>query len=220
MTISSLNRYRPAGRPPKHPEGQTSIRISILEQAILVFAEKGIPASTLAEISQRVRITPATLYYHFASREQLIEQTLEYHLVPLIRYIWQAALEVAGPLAMLDEFQKRMLFVANSSPWFLPLWSRELASEGGTLRAFLAAKIPEGASGKFLEKIRQGQTSGAINPRIVPELLFISLIGGVYVPLLAKKNWEQIFNAEIPQERALEHIQSLLTEGLTCRKEP
>ncbi|MDR1395549.1 MAG: TetR/AcrR family transcriptional regulator [Deltaproteobacteria bacterium] len=208
--------YSGAGRPAGRPKASSgpSLRDTIMDMTILVLSEKGILASTMAEISQRAQITPATLYYHFSSREKLIEATLEQHLMPLVSYVWSAVRSSDGPLAMLEELQRRMLEVATAYTWYLPLWSRELASESGTLREYLTSKIDEDLRAEFVEKTLQGQREGTLNPLLVPELLFSSIIGTVYIPLLSKKNWEKVHRTEISQERTLQHIQTLLTGGL------
>ncbi|MDR1577988.1 MAG: TetR/AcrR family transcriptional regulator [Deltaproteobacteria bacterium] len=214
MATYRLDRQRSAGRPPKGAANEPLIRQTIMEKAIEIFAEKGVLATSLKEISQRANITTATLYYHFSSRENLIEETLENLLLPVIEGVWSVALEIEDPVEMLQEMRARMLAAANSKPWFLPLWSLELVSESGSLRPILGERVRAVYLNSFLRKIQIGQASGAINPQLRPELVFLSLVGLIYTPLLGKKQWETLCGVSISDDQALTHIQAMARHGL------
>lgn len=51
-------------------------RQEILDTAAAVFAEKGILAATVRDISERAGILSGSLYHHFASKEQMIAEVL------------------------------------------------------------------------------------------------------------------------------------------------
>jgi TetR/AcrR family transcriptional regulator, cholesterol catabolism regulator len=56
-------------------------RQEILDTATAVFAEKGILAATVREISERAGILSGSLYHHFASKEEMITEIL----LPVVR---------------------------------------------------------------------------------------------------------------------------------------
>jgi AcrR family transcriptional regulator len=56
-------------------------RQQILDTATAVFAEKGIVAATVRDISERAGILSGSLYHHFASKEEMITEILS----PVIR---------------------------------------------------------------------------------------------------------------------------------------
>jgi TetR/AcrR family transcriptional regulator, cholesterol catabolism regulator len=56
-------------------------RQQILDTAATVFAEKGILAATVRDISERAGILSGSLYHHFASKEEMIAEIL----VPVIQ---------------------------------------------------------------------------------------------------------------------------------------
>jgi TetR/AcrR family transcriptional regulator, cholesterol catabolism regulator len=64
-------------------------RQQILDTATAVFAEKGIVAATVRDISERAGILSGSLYHHFASKEEMISEIL----APVIR-------------AQIDEFDR------------------------------------------------------------------------------------------------------------------
>src|SRR5688572_20092169 len=49
-------------------------RERILAAAAALFAERGYRATSMQEIAQRVGITKAALYYHFAAKENLLHE--------------------------------------------------------------------------------------------------------------------------------------------------
>jgi len=54
-----------------------STRDTILDVAQELFTEQGYERTSLREIAERVGVTKAALYYHFASKEELIRALLE-----------------------------------------------------------------------------------------------------------------------------------------------
>ena len=69
-------------------------RASILAVAKVLFADKGFHAVSVDEIARRVGVSPAVLYQHFASKDELYEAVLESLSAPRETYV-EAALD--GP---------------------------------------------------------------------------------------------------------------------------
>ncbi len=69
-------------------------RASILAVAKVLFADKGFYAVSVDEIARRVGVSPAVLYQHFASKEELYEAVLDSLAAPRETYV-EAALD--GP---------------------------------------------------------------------------------------------------------------------------
>jgi AcrR family transcriptional regulator len=204
------------GRPVR-PQGAEGAREAILDQAVWVFSEKGLAGSTLKEISRRAGVTPAVAHYHFGNRETLVRETFERHVKPIVDYIWRTVVDVeGGPLDMLKEIHRRLAASLAQAPWFLPLWSREVASEGGRLRGYLYSILDREIFAKFAARIRQGQRDGQINPRLVPELVFVSLVSGLHFPALSMALWAAAgAGPPLAFETLLEHVWSLAEHGLT-----
>jgi TetR/AcrR family transcriptional regulator len=62
-------------------------RERILDAAEQVFAEKGMAAAPVRDIASRVGLNPASLYNHFAGKEELYEAVLERGLTPLLEVL-------------------------------------------------------------------------------------------------------------------------------------
>jgi AcrR family transcriptional regulator len=61
---------RGRGRPPKTDDASTRDRL--LDAAADTFADKGFEATTVADIATSVGVTPAAIYNHFGSKEELL----------------------------------------------------------------------------------------------------------------------------------------------------
>lgn len=55
-------------------------RLKILESAAQLFAENGVHATSLADISQRAQVSKGTLYYHYTTKEKLVTSVCEVHI--------------------------------------------------------------------------------------------------------------------------------------------
>jgi AcrR family transcriptional regulator len=200
------------GRPHKGDDGEARSRI--LEAAVAVFAETGISASSIKGISQKAGCTPALIHYHFKDKESLVQEALETHVLPVMTRFWETAELGLGARDMLLEMVSRIRKTTRETPWFLSIWSRELASDGGSLRSFLRGRIGLFKTSRFKETIKAGQADGTINPNLAPELVYVSLISAACVPALSLKAWETTFGKKISGEELERHILGMVTRGL------
>jgi len=59
-------------RPPVRPAGEKSTREQILDVALDLFTTEGFEKTSLREISERMGFSKAALYYHFASKDDIL----------------------------------------------------------------------------------------------------------------------------------------------------
>ena len=106
-------------RPPARPAGEKSTREQILDVALELFTANGYEKTSLREIAERMNFSKAALYYHFASKEDIL---LALHL--RLHELGKAGLDridvdQVGPtdwVPMIDEFvdlllENRQLFM-------------------------------------------------------------------------------------------------------------
>jgi AcrR family transcriptional regulator len=67
----------PDAAPAAGADDPQSTRQRIIEVATDLFIEKGYEATSLREIAERVGVTKAALYYHFASKSEMVAAILE-----------------------------------------------------------------------------------------------------------------------------------------------
>jgi AcrR family transcriptional regulator len=210
-------RPRVVGRPPTVDDGEARIRI--LEAAIDTFAETGVAASSIKAISLRAGCTPALIHYHFTDKETLVGEALEIHVLPVMRRFWETADLGLKPADTLMEMVRRVLKSSKKTPWFLSIWSREVANEGGVLRSFLRDRIGHGAMARFREIVEAGQRDGTVNPDLSPELVYVSLISAACLPALGRVTWGRIFGRTITDQDLDKHVLGMVTQGLAVRNE-
>ena len=59
-------------RPPARPPGEKSTREQILDVALELFTDVGYEKTSLREIAERMGFSKAALYYHFASKDDIL----------------------------------------------------------------------------------------------------------------------------------------------------
>lgn len=59
-------------RQPARPPGEPTTREQILDVALELFVAKGYEATSLREIAERMKFSKAALYYHFASKDDIL----------------------------------------------------------------------------------------------------------------------------------------------------
>lgn len=79
-------------------------RSRIQEIALELFAEKGYDATSLREISERLGFTKAALYYHFKSKEEIVESITADHLARI-----DALIGWAGDQALTTETRREFV---------------------------------------------------------------------------------------------------------------
>lgn len=206
-------------------------RERLLDAAIALFAERGIANTTVAQIARAGRVTPAMVHYWFDTRDRLYDAVVEERIVPAIHAIWavpsfcEAARADAGPAtdarAMVLDLVRSMTRVAEASPWLPSLWLREIVQVGGLLQDRVLKCMPAARSALFRQRIEQAQARGEINPAIAPDLLFVSMMALVMLPLAAAPALEKagkLINAK--REHIEAHACALLGEGMAMAGTP
>ncbi len=78
-------------------------RLRFLDATLQSLAEKGYAATTTQEVCRRLNVSRGTLLHHFATREELIVETVEYILGENVRHFRKTMADIAGEqLALVD----------------------------------------------------------------------------------------------------------------------
>jgi len=210
----SARRESPVGR---RRGGTESLgREQLLDAAVVVFAERGIGNTTVAQIARAGRVTSAMVHYWFDNRERLLDAVVDERLAPLITRIWDLPSgQQETPLEVIRGLVVRMLDVTEQVPWLPALWLKEIIQEGGLLRERVFKYIPRERNADFRRSVQRAQQRGEINREVNPDLLFISILGLVMLPMAASKGWQR-YNPGGNLDRAQleQHVVSLMMHGL------
>ena len=117
------------------PQTQGNRKDAILDEATRLFAERGYEGTSMADLAERVGLRKASLFHHFASKEQLRKAVLDRLVQRVTRAMSTATTTVDGGA---DEFAKRLdtltdsvVGVLGEQPYAARLVLRE-AMEWGT----------------------------------------------------------------------------------------
>jgi len=216
--MSTLHRLqRPSPGPGRRRGADSEGRERLLDAAVTLFSERGVANTTVAQIAKAGRVTSAMVHYWFETRDKLLDAVAEERMVPVIREIWEAgAPKEESATELVHGLLVRMLDLIESRPWLASLWLREVVQEGGLLREKTLSRIPMERNVAFRQRIAKAQVRGEINPHIVPELLFFSMLGLVMLPaasIRSKRRFGPMVRLERPALQR--HVLGLVMNGLS-----
>lgn len=111
---------------------------ALVRAAVEVFGARGIAAATIQEVAQVAGMTAATVYNHFASKEELLERVSIVLAQSLCRAIAESQVLVADGAERVAIGQRRYVLLAQESPgWALLLL--DIAAASPSLLAHIEA---------------------------------------------------------------------------------
>src|SRR5512136_3129786 len=197
-------------------KGDDTTREQLLDAATTLFAERGIAATTVAQIAAHVGVTSAMVHYYFKTRDQLLDAIVEERIMRFTAIVWDSfSGSEADPIALVKGLVARIIKACDTMPWLPPLWIREIVNEGGLLREKTMQHISLDRQRRFAECVSAGQKRGEVNEGIDPRLLYMSIIGLTLLPMAAAKIWSRIPILEgVGKDDLARHVTALLMHGL------
>lgn len=140
-------------------------RAHILEAAASLFAERGAPATSMADVAVRVRMTKGAVYFHFPNKESLIVAVVEAHYERWPVLLDEVRALGLGPMDTLEELLGRTAVLFRDDP--VVQGGARLQMEQPVAEGIL----PEPYTG-WIERLTaildQAQAAGELRPGIVP----------------------------------------------------
>lgn len=203
--------------PGRRPRGADAAgREHLLDEAIALFAQRGIANTTVAQIAAAGKVTSAMVHYWFETRHRLLDAVVAERLAPIIAGVWEPVGTEADALDAVRGLVTRMLDVTERFPYVPALWLREIVQEGGALRERVLEHLPRARIAAFRRAVTRGQAKRQIARDVSPDLLFISVLALVMLPQATARIWREV-NPDVTVDRPhLErHVTALLMHGLT-----
>lgn len=185
---------------------------TIVQTVNRLLAEKGFDAMTVDEVAAEVGIAKASLYKHFASKEDLA-------VAAMVRVMRQAQAVIAAlpaqdaPLCQLQAVVRWVLALklAGGMP--------SLPSQNSSLRAALAASPAYMAglmdiSDRLGVWIEAAQAAGALNPKLPPVAILYTLFARSCDPVVEFLKMGNLY----PDEEIVALVLSTCFDGLTPRQ--
>lgn len=194
-------------------------RESLLDAAVVLFAERGVAGTTIAEIAARAGVTAAMVHYYFSDRDRLLDAVVEERLLRTIIAVWSPVAETSEAVPMLRGLVRRILKASEVMPWLPSLWLREVLSEGGQLRSRLLKKLPLEYIQHLIGAVTNAQRRGLISPELEPRLVFLSVLGLTLLPLATIRLWKEVpVLQQVNREDVARHAEALLVSAFSARR--
>jgi len=207
-------RRRSLGRP--RQRAGADARERLLDAALLLFAEQGIAATTVAAIASRAGVTSAMVHYYFKDRDRLLDAVAEERLLQAVTGVWMPVLETEALVPMVRGLVQRIVAATERHPWLPSLWLREIVSEGGQLRDRLMKILPFEAVRHLIGAVAAAQRRGDTDPDLDPRLVVLSVIGLTLLPLATLRLWQVLpFLQGVSREQVARHAEALLVSAFS-----
>ena len=184
-------------------------REEILAIAARVFAEKGIMNATVRDIGQEAGILSGSLYHHFESKDQMIEEVLRPVLTSLSERYRQIAAAVDDPA----EIVRQVILDSIAEAATRPNEARIFRNDAHHLReiprlAFVEEQRKELRT-LVTSALRRGMENGTFRDDLDPEFVFTATFDIV----LGSVRWFHPLGRDMPA-RVGEQLASLVLDGL------
>ncbi|MET9470098.1 MULTISPECIES: TetR/AcrR family transcriptional regulator [unclassified Streptomyces] len=181
-------------------------RQKLYEAAVTLIAEQGFSATTVDEIAERAGVAKGTVYYNFASKNDLFEELLRHGvglLTESLRTAAESTEERGGTrVEALDAMIRAGLVFIDRYPAFTQLYVAELWRTNRTWQSTLMVVRREAVA--VVETVlREGVERGELSAEIDVPLTAAAMVGMV---LVAALDWQSF-----QSERSLDDVHSALS---------
>jgi AcrR family transcriptional regulator len=187
-------------------------RQKLYEAAVTLIAEQGFSATTVDEIAERASVAKGTVYYNFASKNELFEELLRHGVGLLTASLKEAGDEViargGNRVDALDAMIRAGLSFILRYPSFIQLYVAEVWRTNRAWQATLTV-VRQQVVSVVEDVLRDAVADGELSDEIDVPLTASALIGMV---LVAALDWQ----AFQPQ-RSLDEVHAALSRLLQGR---
>jgi len=133
MTAKLIRQTGPSSVP-RRPRRGRNTRRQILDASLRLFSEQGFARTTVRDIARQAGITDAAIYYHFASKRDLLGALFEEKgILPAIQELEQLSTEFPLRDTLLDIARRAMLVMQQNREFLRLVFMESLGSEPGAV---------------------------------------------------------------------------------------
>lgn len=208
------NPNRPPGRPPA--EAGLEAQERLLRTAAQLFAAQGYEATSLREVAQGARVTPAMVAYYFRDKQGLLEAVVLDGLGHVLEAIQVVADEAPGTESFVARLIRAYLGVINSHPWIPQIMVREVISRDTPLRELVRKRFMARAIEIVPPGIAADIAGGRLRADLDPRQALLSILGMCLFPYIAEPLLGSMLGYRIDEAFGAayaEHSVRLILEG-------
>lgn len=161
-----------------------SRREEIVLEAARLFAERGYEGTSMADVADRVGLRKASLFHHFASKDELYEAALGTLIGSLSGAVFTAASAEGSFLDRLDALSEAVVDALAADPDVGRLLLREALDFGPVMKGALGHAVVD-ALATARAFARAGEDAGAFRLAMPADELITSLLGALLLPFAA-----------------------------------
>ena len=209
--LLTLNRER--GTPVQHRVPKEERRRQIIESAATLFSRRGFRGTTTREVAQAVGVSEATVFKHFATKQDLYTAIIE------VKAQTRQVLDVVTPLAearddaaLLRALAREMILRTQTDPTLMRLLFFS-ALEGHALADLFFQRRVQ-ALDDFLGKYIADRVAAGAFRAVDPILAAWNFIGMIVQYLLLQELFRQKAPSNVSVEQAIEEMVATFLRGV------
>jgi AcrR family transcriptional regulator len=172
----------PVGRGLRAVPGPSALptrRDEILAAAATIFARQGISNTTVRDIGDEVGILSGSLYHHFSSKDEIVEEIIRAALDPDIELDVALAHSRVDPLTAIRELMTRALRFTHDHPDVAAIISNSRHELLETARFDFIRARGTVIRAAWVEVIERGKVDGVFRGDLDPDLTYKAVMGAV-----------------------------------------
>jgi len=145
----------------------------VLRATLELFQVHGIKKTTTHDIARKAGVSPATVYNHFGSKEDLIRAAVEYFLTGTAADFSQI---LKGELSFLEKMEKVLSFKSNMLGQYQGEFMQTLISEDPEIRHLIDSVYLTDMRQMIIDFYEEGKAQGYVNPELSTETIMRYLL--------------------------------------------
>ncbi|KPK24588.1 MAG: hypothetical protein AMJ70_01480 [Dehalococcoidia bacterium SG8_51_3] len=138
----------------------------ILQVTLELFQVHGIKKTTTYDIARKARVSPATVYNHFGSKEDLVRATVRYFLTNTAADFGKI---FQGDLSFLEKMEQILLYKSDMLSQYQGEFMQTIISEDPEIRHIVDSEYLAGIKQVIINFYEEGKRQGYVNPELSTE---------------------------------------------------
>jgi AcrR family transcriptional regulator len=163
--------------------GANSRRGEILAKAAALFAKQGVTTTTVREIADSVGILSGSLYHHFASKEEMVEEIISSYLDDLLTRYREVARENDDPRRCLEELVRASFSSLETHTHACEIYQNDYKYLSRLPRYAALRQVSQNTQRVWLDTIEAGIAQGEFRKDVDPIVFYRFLRDAVWMSI-------------------------------------